>query len=309
MRRLLSALLVLILLAGCAPAQPVSAGASFTDDLGRTVTVETPGRVAALLGSFAQIWTLAGGSICAAPDDAWTELGLALADDAVNLGSTHSLSLELLLAAEPELILASTNTRQSIQWRDTLEATGIPVAYFDVNDFADYLRLLKLFTDLTGEADRYTRYGLAVQEQIDAVVARSKKRLETQPAPTVLCLTATASGIHTKNSAGSVLSRILERLGCINPADSNAMLLEQISMEQILLEDPDYIFFIRRGDDQQAAEALVQTLLTEDPAWASLSAVRQGQVYVMDKQLFNLKPNHRWGEAYEQVEAILSHEA
>lgn len=309
MRRLLSALLVLTLLAGCAPAQPVSAGTCFTDDLGRTVTVERPRRVAALLGSFAQIWTLAGGSICAAPDDAWTELGLELGDDAANLGSIHSLSLELLLAAEPELVLASTNTRQNIQWRDTLEAAGIPVAYFDVNDFADYLRLLKLFTELTGEADRYTRYGLAVQEQIDAVLAHSKKRLETQPAPTVLCLTATASGIHTKNSTGSVLSRILARLGCINPADSNAMLLEQISMEQILLEDPDYIFFIRRGDDQQAAEALVQTLLTDDPAWSSLSAVRQGRVYVMDKQLFNLKPNHRWGEAYEQVEAILSHEA
>lgn len=309
MKRLLSALLILTLLAGCAPAQPVSADASFTDDLGRAVTVEHPRRVAALLGSFAQIWMLAGGSICAAPDDAWTELDLELGDDAVNLGSIHALSLELLLAAEPELILASTNTRQSLQWRDTLEAAGIPVAYFDVNDFEDYLRLLKLFTDITGEADRYTQYGLAVQTQIEAVLARSKKRLEAEPAPTVLCLTATASGIHTKNSMGSVLSRILSRLGCVNLADSNAMLLEQVSMEQLLLEDPDYIFFIRRGDDQEAAEALVQALLTDDPAWASLSAVRQGRVYVMDKQLFNLKPNHRWGEAYEQVEAILSHEA
>lgn len=309
MKRLLSALLILTLLAGCAPAQPVSAGASFTDDLGRAVTVEHPRRVAALLGSFAQIWMLAGGSICAAPDDAWTELELELGDDAVNLGSIHALSLELLLAAEPELILASTNTRQSLQWRDTLEVAGIPVAYFDVNDFEDYLRLLKLFTDITGEADRYTQYGLAVQTQIEAVLARSAARLEAEPAPTVLCLTATASGIHTKNSTGSVLSRILSRLGCVNLADSNAMLLEQVSMEQLLLEDPDYIFFIRRGDDQEAAEALVQALLTDDPAWASLSAVRQGRVYVMDKQLFNLKPNHRWGEAYEQVEAILSHEA
>ena len=33
---------------------------TFTDDLGRTVTVEQPERVAALIGSFADVWCLAG---------------------------------------------------------------------------------------------------------------------------------------------------------------------------------------------------------------------------------------------------------
>ena len=30
------------------------------------------------------------------------------------------------------------------------------------------------------------------------------------------------------------------------------------------------------------------------------------KVYYMDKNLYNLKPNHRWGEAYEKLEAILA---
>ena len=49
----------------------------FTDDLGRTVEVPyQPQRVAALIGSFADIWCLAGGkdSLAAAADDTWTQL-------------------------------------------------------------------------------------------------------------------------------------------------------------------------------------------------------------------------------------------
>ena len=35
------------------------------------------------------------------------------------------------------------------------------------------------------------------------------------------------------------------------------------------------------------------------------TAVREGRVHVMDGSLFNLKPNSRWGEAYEQLAEIL----
>ena len=141
--KLLSLLLALCLLTGCtpAPAETTAAAAdtavTFTDDLGRTVTVDKPQRVAALLGSFAQVWMLAGGEVIATADDAWDDFHLDLPEDAVNLGGTKHLSLELLLSAQPDFILASTNTRQNMEMQETLESTGIPVAYFDVFDFDD----------------------------------------------------------------------------------------------------------------------------------------------------------------------------
>lgn len=309
--RLLSLVFSLLLcLTACASrAQAVSPekGITFTDDLGRSVTLQEPRRVATLLGSFAQVWTLAGGQVQAAPEDAWTELDLALPEDAVNLGSIHSLSLELLLSAQPDFILASTNSPQNLLWQSTLEELGIPVAYFDVNDFSDYLRLLKIATEITDCPEAYETYGIAVEKQIQDVVAKSKTRLESESAPTVLCLAASASGIHGKNSQSSVLSRILQNLGCRNIADSNTLLLENLSLEAILREDPDFIFFLQRGDDPEGTQKLVAQTLTKDPAWGQLSAVRQNRVYFMEKDLFNLKPNHRWGEAYEKVEEILSH--
>ena len=49
--------------------------------------------------------------------------------------------------------------------------------------------------------------------------------------------------------------------------------------------------------------------MLSNPAWQQLSAVKNGRVYYMDQQLYNLKPNARWGEAYEKLAEILHGEA
>lgn len=285
-----------------------TAAVTFTDDLGRSVTVESPERTAALLGSFAQVWMLSGGTVCATADDAWDDLQLELPEDAVNLGNTKELSLEGLLSARPDFVLASTNTRQNLEWKDTLEAAGIPVAYFDISDFEDYLGLLKICTDITGRADLYETNGLAVQEQIAAVLKRSEKRLEGQDAPKVLSLVASAANVYAKNSDSNVLGGMLKGLGCINIADSDESLLENISIEHILKENPDYIFVTQRGDDEEGTKARIQQMFSENPAWQQLTAVKEEKVFFMEKNLYNLKPNHRWGEAYEKLEEILENE-
>jgi len=277
---------------------------TFTDDLGRSVTVDNPQKVAPLLGSFAQVWMLAGGTVYATAEDAWDDLHLDLPESAINLGHTKSLSLELLLEAEPDLILASVNTIQQVEWRDTLEATGIPVAYFDISDFDDFLRLLSICTDITGREDLYEKNGTDIQQQIEAVVQQSKARLEDEEAPTVLSMVASASNVYVKNSQGNVLGEMLYKLGCINIADSETLLLENLSLEHILQADPDYIFIVQRGDDEAGMRQHVRQIMSENPAWGQLSAVQNDRVYFMEKNLYNLKPNHRWGEAYEKLEAI-----
>ena len=302
MKRFLAVVLLAVMLAGCAAPMETGEGTTFTDDLGRTVTVREPKRVACLLGSFAEIWHLAGGEAIAAPDDAWLDLGVPMAEGAVDLGSTKELSLESLFASEPELVLASVNSEQHLQWKDTLEAAGIPVAYFEVSDFDGYLRLLKLCTDLTGREDLYEQHGLDVQKEINEAVERSKAR---GTHPKVLYLRISATGVRAKNSKGTVLGQMLQALGCVNIADTDDSLLEKLSLEHILLEDPDHIFVVQQGDDTEAARAQLDQLFRNDPAWSSLTAVREGRVHLLDKRLYNLKPNARWGEAYLALEALL----
>ena len=283
-------------------------GVTFVDDMGREVTVDNPQRVAALLGSFADMWFLAGGTVCASADDAWDNFQLDMPEEAVNLGKTKSLNLEKLLAAEPDFIIASTNTKIDLEWQETLEKAEIPTAYFDVSDFADYLRVLKICTDITGREDLYEENGLSIQTQIEDVVKKSEERVAKDGAPKVLILRVSAANVHAKNSQGNVLGEMLKTLGCINIADDDESLLENISIEHVLEQDPDFIFLVQHGDDKEAAEEHINTFIKENPAWQELTAVKEGRVYSMEKTLYNLKPNERWGEAYEKLEGILSNE-
>lgn len=286
-----------------------SASVTFTDDLGRELTVENPERVAALLGSFADIWYLAGGEVVASADDAWDDFDLPMAEDAINLGMTKDLSLEKLFEADPDLVLASTNTKQNLEWQDTLESAGITVAYFDVSDFEDYLRVLKIFTEITGRDDLYEKNGASIEAQMAEIVEESKQHIaENGQAPKVLVVRASASMILAKNSKGNVMGEMVHALGCENIADSDDSLLENLNLEHIIVEDPDHIFICQFGSDLDAVRAHMEEFIAENPAWSNLTAVKEGHVYYMEKALYTLKPNDRWAEAYEKVEELLFHE-
>ena len=307
MKRVISlCLLLALLLCGCsAPAEENGAeGYTFTDDLDRTVTVTSTERVAALLGSYADIWLLAGGTVCAAADDAWDDFDLPLSEDTVNLGGTKDLSLEALLASAPTFVLASTNTPQHLEWESALQGAGITVAYFDVSSFDDYLRMLKTCTELTGNEESYARYGESVAAVVEEVTSRSRAAME-EDAATVLVLRASASSIRAKNSEGNVLGELLGDMGCINIADSDSNLLENLSVESIYLQDPDHIFIVQVGDDAAGMKENLNRFFAENPLWLELDAVKNDRVHYMDKRLFNLKPNAYWGESYIQLEEIL----
>ncbi len=279
-----------------------AAAVTFTDDLGREVTVSNPKRVAILLGSYADVWSLAGGkdTIVAAADDSWRDFDLELDSSVANLGSLLEPSMETLISAEPDFVIASSNTKADLELQDSLEALCIPVAYFGVNTFDEYLHMLDICTRITGQRDNYQTYGLDVQAQEDAAKAEADGS-----APTVLFLRAGSNGVKVKNSKDTVLGAMLADLGAVNIADSDTALLEDLSLEQIMADDPQYIFAVYQGSDQEAAQKVMEQTLTSNPAWNSLTAVREGRYYVMDKTLYHLKPNDRWGEAYQKLADIL----
>ena len=131
-----------------------------TDDLGREVTIDSePKAVAAMMGSFADTWVLAGGSLKAAVHDAWEDFHLDLPEGTVDLGKYNAISLEQLFDAEVDLVIGSANTKKQVDLKDTLEAAGVKTLYFNVNSFDDYLRMLKVCTDITGREDLYQLRG------------------------------------------------------------------------------------------------------------------------------------------------------
>ena len=324
--RAAAAALCLLLLTGCGAASsgpassaggasaaataPADSGAActFADDLGREVTLEAaPRRVAALTGSYADIWCTAGGrnTLVASASDAWTDFDLGLGEEVANIGGAMGVSVEELLAAAPDLVLASTNIPSNQEMLPALEAAGVDVAFFSVDTFEDYLRMLEICTGLTGSPEAYQTYGEAVAEEIEAARARAAAALEEQGPEKVLYIRAAASVIKPKGSNGTVLGEMLADLGCINIADQDQSLLEDLSMEAILAADPDKILIVLQGADPEPAKAQLEGEVLSNPAWQQLTAVREGRVYYMDKDLYHLKPNARWGEAYDHLVEIL----
>lgn len=300
--------LVLIALCGCA-AQRESAPAEnsvvFTDALGREITIEKePQRVAALIGSFADVWQLSGGTVCATAEDAWDDLGLELGD-AVSLGGAHSPSLETLLSTEPDLVIASASTTSNVEMKEVLENAGITVAYFDVDCFEDYLTMLDICTDITGRKDLYEQNGTRIAEQIEAIREECAAAALTEKERTVLLLRAASTSVKAKNSEGTILGEMLKDLGCINIADSDETLLENLSVESVIRQEPYRIFVVTMGSDTEKAMDNLSQMMEGNPAWGTLEAVRDNRLYVMDRKLFHNKPNAKWAESYEKLCEIL----
>ena len=279
--------------------------AIFTDALGREVSVpKEPERVAALIGSFADVWMLAGGSVCATAEDAWDDFGLAL-PDAVNIGGAHSPNLELIFSVNPDFVIASASTSSNVEMKETLEAAGIAVAYFDVDNFSDYLAMLDICTDITERKDLYECNGLAIQSQIEDIKQAIEERALPEEQRTVLLLRAHSSSVKAKGSKGTILGEMLADLGCINIADSDTSLLETLSVESIIRQEPYRIFVVTMGDDTEKAIDNLNQMMNENPAWGTLDAVAEGRLHLMERKLFNIKPNADWAESYEKLSEIL----
>ena len=262
---------------------------TFTDDLGREVTVSSYHRVAVLIGSFTDIWLLSGGTVVAAARDSWTSFDLGLDESVVNIGSHVEPDVEQLIAANPDFVIASSNTEADLALEELLTNANITVAYFAVSNFDDYLHMLKICTDITGRTDLYQQNGLAVKAQIESVRERSHQRKEQgEIMPKVLFLRASAGAIRAKGSEGNIGGEMLADLGCINIADSDNSLLEDLSMEAVITANPDIILITTQGTDTEAIQKNVEETLLNNPAWAALEAVKTGKYFMIEKELYNL---------------------
>lgn len=308
-----AALLSLALLTGCqanssetgADAEtsdtPATAPAeyTFTDDAGASVTVSNPQRVVACMGSFANIWELAGGTLVGASDDAFASYDLT-SENVAKIGDFSNINLESLIALDPDFVIMTSGSggrggdSSQLDHKAALEASGIPVAYFEVSTLDDYLRMLRICCDITGRDDLYAENGEAVAGAIDRIV----QDVPEGSAPSVLLMTTFSGGVRVQNS-GTMTGTMLAALGAKNIADENPSLLKDLNMESVIERNPDYIFIVPMGNNAEAAQAALKKLTDENPAWATLSAVEQGRCIMLDAPHFLYKPNSNWDESYQ----------
>ncbi|MGN0600415.1 MAG: ABC transporter substrate-binding protein [Oscillospiraceae bacterium] len=272
----------------------------FTDSLGREVRVDSYEKTVVASGSLAEIWQLSGGTLYGVTSDAFSGHDLGLPEDIKVYGDVKHPSAESIIADGVDFVILSETVSGHIELEDTFESAGVTIAYFNVESFDNYLSMLKICTDITGSTELYEKNGVAVQSEIATVLNKA----EGKESPDILLLRAYSTGIKAKGS-DNMTGKMLSDLGCVNIADSDNSLLEELSIESIILADPDHIFITTMGEDENAAIAQYEDTLASNPAWKELSAVKNGRVHILPKELFHYKPNARWGEAYRILEEIL----
>ena len=80
--------------------------------------------------------------------------------------------------------------------------------------------------------------------------------------------------------------------------------LEDLSLEEIYLQNPDYIFVITTGRSDQALDVFREQF-KEHEIWDKLKAVQDDHVYLLPTKLFHYKPNEKWAESYRYLAEIL----
>ena len=274
---------------------------SLTDSNGTQITLHTrTPRVVAAYGSFAEAWLLAGGELCGVTQDALEQRDLGLPEDIAVVGTVKEPNAEEIIALEPDLVLLASDITAQADIRDVLENAGLACAFFQVDTFADYAFMMEQLCAVTGREDLYEENVTQVGQQIEEAQANAAL---SSTRPNVLLIRAFSTGIKAKTD-DELAGAILKDLGAHNIADDHPSMLEDLSLEEVIAADPDYIFVTTMGDEQKALDYL-NGLIQQNPAWSELSAVKEDRYVVLPKDLFHYKPNNRWGESYQYLGEIL----
>lgn len=289
-----------IIFAGCGAEiknSESSDGITITDSDNNSTIIPKNAKTAVCYGSFAECWLLSGGTLAGVTADALSERKLDVGE-AETIGTVKEINVEKLAAINPDYVILSADLKAHLDLKNSLDSLKIPYGYFRIDKFSDYSDMMKQFCTVNGRMDLFQKNVTEVSERINAI----KEKIPEKTDKTALIMRAFSTGIKVKND--NLANDILNEFSVVNIADKNPSLLQDLSVEHIIKEDPDYIFVLTMGDEKKAEEYLKNNV-ENNPAWKELKAVKKGNYKILPKQLFHYKPNNRWDESYEYLAKII----
>jgi len=190
-------------------------------------------------------------------------------------GRGNTTNLEVLLQLKPDLILdvgTINDTYVSLASR-VQEQTGVPYALLDgrFDAVASLYRKLGELTHRSDQADAFAHYA-------EDTIAKIKGRIDKIPDPQRprVYYARGPRGLET-GLGGSINVETIEFLGAHNVTAERQGGMATVSMEQVLVWNPDIVITI-----EPSFAAGVKT----DAAWAPVKAVQTGRVYLSPRLPF-----------------------
>lgn len=287
-RNILS-LLTALALALTAPAA-VAEGLTLTDMADREIALESPAtRVIALNPADCEILYALGaedvlvgrGEYCNYPGDV-TEL------PSVNSGA--ETNIEQILALEPQAIIMS-KMAQTVEQVEALEAAGVRVMISDAQNLEGVYDAIEMLGELTGRQEEAAALSSRMQEGFDAL----REKAEDTGKTVYFEVSPLEWGLWT-SGADTFLDELAQIVGLTN-AFSDVTGWAEISQEQVLARDPDYI--VTTAAYYGEGELPVDEIVARE-GWQDLKAVKNDAVYNADADMTS-RPGPRLLDAAQDL--------
>ena len=296
---LLAAMLAMaMLLAGCGQEKTPQAAntvnfAVVTDDLGRTVELkEKPARIVVTSASFLEpLESVGGADLVVGRPDSKTKMP-DYAKDIASVGKVYQIDTEKVLACQPDLVIINKGMNEKLV--DALEANGIKTLVLDMKSYEDVKREVATLAEVTGNPEK----GQQLIHDMDDKIAAVKNNMP-QGTRRVSIIHSTNQGL-TVQLDGSIAGSVAKMLGWENVASGSKPLEKNpdaapYSMETLVAQNPEIIFVTSMGKLEAIKASMEETM--QGPAWQSIPAVKNKQVYYLPQELFLLSPGIHYPEA------------
>ena len=302
-----SMLLITTTLFGCSTqATPVveatstSSEISLVDGLGREVSLESPAtRIVSLSPSNTELLYAVGAGDQVVGRDTFSDYP----EEASNLpdvgGGYSDYNLEEIVSLDPDLVLAAEiNTAELVQ---SIEDLGFPVFYIsNPGTFDDLYTNIENVGKLTGHSETAQIVITDAKDRVDAVVSAIAK---TDTTPTVFYeLDATDPTKPYTAGPDTYYSTLIDMAGGKNIGDALTSSWAQISLEELVIQDPDIILL---GD---SLYGITPESVGEREGWSTLTAIKEGNVLPFDDNLL-ARPGPRLVDGLEALAKVLHPEA
>ncbi|WP_326906494.1 ABC transporter substrate-binding protein [Sedimentibacter sp. MB31-C6] len=274
----------------------------FTDRSGEEVTIKkNPQRVVVLQNSLLEMWDQAGGVVVGRVEES-EDKKVENAISAEVVGAMGAPSLEKILSLQPDLVIVASSYTAQREMIPSLKQNNIQVIDLENNLLEDYYKTVRLFTAITEREDLYENHVNNIQKKVDEIVSKAPKDKNYK----AVIMFATSKSITVRDS-NTMVGEMVKDLNVINISDSadTGVDTKTFSMEKILQEDPDFIFVQTMGSDLEKITERLKADALDNPAWASLTAVKEDRYIVLPKDLYLYKPNDRYPEAYEGLAKMI----
>lgn len=277
---------------------------TFIDGAGNEKTLtKKPKRTVVLLNSILDLWYLLGGESVARVSGESNVPPEAM--NITDLGAFNKISIEALLALEPDLVLMHATNSQT-QFADLLDQNGIEWAVIDASTkaYESFQNNAYIFSRILETENLFEEKVVPVIEECGMIIEEANKNKDHS---SVAVLYSTSKDIKVDTDDSSI-GELTSLLGVENIVKSEDVIVEgetrvAFSFEKLIESDPDYILISTMGDIDGAKEKIAKEL-ESNPAWNALKAVQNNEVHYLPKDLFVYKPNARYAEAFSYLSEI-----